>query len=253
MHEPVHAFIQSAVEALDLQGPVYEFAHSAAPSGDGEACVPKNFIDIGHLDHNVGGGADIDRMEELRRLPYADGAAATVACINVLEQVYEPQRAADEMLRILAPGGILLLCSSPATQAAGLSDPYWRLTPRSVQRLLAPLEIVLTGWQGSDWSPHTVFGVGCSTPMPATFVKGVQQLLDRFQTLTEQAAHRARRSAWLKRSLLGWMRSRAELQRERDWYQAKFVLHMPIDAHFQHQLLQSCLPKWTTGTRTQTS
>jgi SAM-dependent methyltransferase len=250
MHASVSAFIQSAVEALELRGPVYEFAHVAVPSGDGKACVPQHFIDVGHLDGSVRGGAEIDRMEELGCLPYADGAAGTVACINVLEQAYEPQRAAEELLRILAPGGILLLCTSSAPEAADWSDPYWRLTPRSVQRMFAPLEVLLTGWQGPDWSPHTVFGVGCSTPVPDTFVKGIQRMLDRFQTFIDGAAGRCRRAARLKRLLFGWTRSKGEWQRGRDCHEAKFVLHMPIDSQFQHQLLQGCLPAGTDGMRT---
>lgn len=42
-------------------------------------------------------------------LPFADGGVDIVFCSNLWEHVEHPERVADEMLRVIAPGGVLFL------------------------------------------------------------------------------------------------------------------------------------------------
>jgi SAM-dependent methyltransferase len=50
-------------------------------------------------------------------LPFPDGEFAAVACGETLGQVSDPLRAAREMARVLAPGGVLLLSTPSAVSA----------------------------------------------------------------------------------------------------------------------------------------
>jgi SAM-dependent methyltransferase len=45
------------------------------------------------------------------RLPFPDRAFATVVALNLLDRVPDPERAVDEMGRVVAPGGLLLVGS----------------------------------------------------------------------------------------------------------------------------------------------
>lgn len=63
-------------------------------------------------------GLDARRIDDAGALPFGDGELDVVVCIEVLEHLLEPQRAATEALRVLRPGGVFLV-SVP-------NVAYWR-------------------------------------------------------------------------------------------------------------------------------
>jgi SAM-dependent methyltransferase len=251
MHESVHSFVQSIVEAFELQGPVYEFgcspSHSPAKAPSSTNC----FIDIGYVGCDLHQGAETDQLEELSALPYPSESARTICCINVLERVFEPQRAMNEMIRLLTPGGLVLLCASSPSEPSGPSGHYWQMTPQGVERLLSPLEATLVGWQGPDEAPHTVFGIGCKSPIPNWFLPGARRFLDAFQRRLEAAAQQARRSERLRRWLLGWTRNHTERQRDAQHHKARFAFHFPLGSKLDlhHILMESSQPDAQSGSR----
>jgi len=235
MHRHVQAVIQTAVETFDLAAPIYEFgfATNAGPAGAAPPCD----------------GTEIERLDQLARLPFPDGAARTVIAINTLEHVFDPRRAADELIRILAPGGMLLIASESDPLMPLSPDHYWRPTPRAMQRVLAGLEATLVGWQGAERFAHSLFGIGCKRPVAGTFVSGVNRFLDRFQHRLDRLAAEVSWSQRLKRLLLGWTRGPTERRQHRDYYQSRFTLHLPLGPQFKHQLLGPGPPEQKTGTR----
>lgn len=50
-----------------------------------------------------------DFVEDLHRLSFTDASVDGLFCIAVLEHVYDPKKAAEEIVRVLRPGGIALL------------------------------------------------------------------------------------------------------------------------------------------------
>jgi SAM-dependent methyltransferase len=50
-----------------------------------------------------------DRVEDIHALKFADGELDGLFCMAVLEHVYDPKRAAEEITRVLKPGGIGLV------------------------------------------------------------------------------------------------------------------------------------------------
>ena len=57
----------------------------------------------------VASGLDAKHIEDAAHLPLADDSFDAVVCIEVLEHLFEPQKAATEMLRVLRPGGCILV------------------------------------------------------------------------------------------------------------------------------------------------
>jgi len=219
MHEFIWAFVDSAVEAFRLRGPVYRIAggNGAPAIGAGRSeCFPGT----SHIDCELAEWTDTDR------LPFADGVAGTVLCAGSLEYVFRPQHAVEEMTRILAPGGALLI-SAPSERGESEQMPaYWRLTPRCMQQLLAPMKVTLVGWQGADLFPHTLYGIGFKPPTPGTILPATSRFVDRFQWRLDEAAARvgwARRLAYF---LTCWVRSPAERQRQRNYHKVQFAVHL---------------------------
>jgi SAM-dependent methyltransferase len=64
-------------------------------------------------------GLDAQVVEDAARLPFDDGRFDLVTCIEVFEHLFEPERAAAEIRRVLRPGG-RLVASVP-------NIAYWRL------------------------------------------------------------------------------------------------------------------------------
>jgi 2-polyprenyl-6-hydroxyphenyl methylase / 3-demethylubiquinone-9 3-methyltransferase len=63
-------------------------------------------------------GLDARRIDDAGALPFEDCEFDVVICIEVLEHLLEPQRAAAEALRVLRPGGVFL--------ASVPNVAYWR-------------------------------------------------------------------------------------------------------------------------------
>lgn len=257
MSQHVHAFIQSAAQTFEFRGPVYEFSYwdnsgpePVSPQG-GSARekdrqppkAPVTFPLLADEDEEAG------RLEDLGRLPFPDRSARTVICTGALEHAARPRQAVTEMIRILRPGGILLVCSELAPKTSECPDHGWHPTPEALQRLFGKLAATLIGWQGAQQSPHTVFGIGCKAPVPGEFIHGANRFLDRFQGQIDEAAARIgwRRKLW--RFLSGCVRSQDERRKQRDYHKANFILHLPVDRRLKSQLLGSCLPQQETGTR----
>jgi len=249
MREQVHAFLESAIEAFELDGPIYEFGYSSAEDAAG-AAESRNIFPLGDcFGDELDDGAKFDPLDELVKLPIPDDVARTVVCSGVLGHVFEPQRAVKEMIRILVPGGILLVCEPVGGSQSERRDRYWGITPQTMQWLLGGLKATLVGWQGAEELPHTVFGIASKPPANERFLRGTGPFLDGFQQrLDEAAAH----VGWWKRLKirLTTRASSADGHRgRRDFYQARFVVNLPVDRQLKHHLLQDGPPAAKTGTR----
>jgi SAM-dependent methyltransferase len=241
--ESSQAFVESAIDAFELARPLYQFGF--CPKGDSRPWA--------RLRGSLPEGADVDfgwvEEAKIARLPIPDGAARTVLCVDALGRVFEPRRAVNEMVRILSPGGALLICASGAAAVAGREPASWRLTPRGLERLLSGMDTRLVGWQGGESFPHTVYGIGFKPPLGDTVLQGTNRFLDRFSARLDQLAGRIGWRRRLRQFLAGWVSSDSQRRRWRDYYQLRFAVHFSVDRKLTDALLQGCLPSKKTGTR----
>lgn len=244
MSGSIQAFFDSALDAFKLAGPVYQLG--SCPSGDSgpwarlrESSPEGRYIGFGW-----------EEETEIERLPFPDGVARTVLCVDALGYAVEPQRAVEEMVRILAPGGALLVCASvevPLPDQAPAA--YWRLTPRGLERLLSGMEARLVGWQGGEDSPHTLYGVGLKPPLGRDVLQGTHRFLDRFPARIRQMAGQIGWPGRLKQFLAGLAAGRAERRRWRDYHSLQFAVHFSVDRRLKHDVLKSCLCEEQAGRR----
>ncbi|MBI1902831.1 MAG: methyltransferase domain-containing protein [Planctomycetia bacterium] len=222
MRENVRAFVETAAEAFRLTGPVYEFG---AYQVDGQAEIADLrpvFRGQRYIGCDARPGPGVDRVEDLARLGLADSVARTIVCVDTLEHVFDVPRAVEEMIRVLAPGGYLIVAAPMDFRIHEYPDDYWRLTPSCLARLLAPLDGLVIGSQGVEKYPHTVLGVGCKGPLDAGFARRAGAFVGGFQAWSQaraaalSPAKRLRR--WFRNRFLG----KGERRRVERYFQSRF-------------------------------
>lgn len=87
-------------------------------------------------------GAGVQIIGDAQALGIADAAFDVVLCTEVLEHVPEPQRAIDEMFRVLKPGGTLLLTTRFLFPIHDAPHDYFRFTKYGLRHLLRRFEIL---------------------------------------------------------------------------------------------------------------
>lgn len=84
---------------------------------------------------------DLDLTEDFAlvssRLPVR---FATIFCLSVLEHCRQPFRMAENIQRLLEPGGILYVSVPFAWEIHSFPSDYWRFTPEAVRLLFSGLE-----------------------------------------------------------------------------------------------------------------
>ena len=234
--------VEAAADSFPMPGPVYEFGFSPMHlAQQAPHPCPNNAPNDDPM--------RVERLEDLDRLPFDDYAARTVVCENAMQYVFDPQLAMDEMLRILAPGGLIVVVESARRPTGAGGDRYWTVHPGAIGRLLGPLDATLIGWIGHESAAHTVFGIGCKEPLPAEFAAGVQPFIDRIEHVLGISARRLGRLRALKRRLIQWLSTPAERRALHDEHRVHYALHLPVDAQTRPAILSGCLPKTKTGTR----
>ena len=131
----------------------YRFAAKAVPPG----AVLDLGCGSGHAAYYLGDrwsvGVDLDHdalagqprpgvRGDLRRLPFPDGAFASVVCLHAVEHVPDPERVVAECFRVVAPGGRVVM-ATPNRLTFGrpdeVIDPYHfvEFSPDELQTLCA--------------------------------------------------------------------------------------------------------------------
>jgi SAM-dependent methyltransferase len=87
-------------------------------------------------------GVGVQIIGDAQLLGIRDASFDVVLCTEVLEHLPEPQRAIDEMFRVLTPGGQLLLTTRFLFPIHDAPHDYFRFTKYGLRHLLRRFEIV---------------------------------------------------------------------------------------------------------------
>jgi len=228
MRENVRSFVEIAAEVFELRGPVYEFGSFLVEGSGADANLRSAFPGRQFIGCDMRPGPGVDRVEDLSQLKLPDDTAKTIICVDTLEHVFNAQQAVSEMVRVLAPGGVLLVAVPMDFRVHDYPADYWRFTPACIDRLLSPLAGTVVVWQGVENYPHTVLGVGCKAPVTVEFARGAYQLIDRFQKELNRREAARGWSEKMKDLTVGWLRGKGERRRKRDYHLARFLLDVPV-------------------------
>jgi SAM-dependent methyltransferase len=87
-------------------------------------------------------GVGVQIIGDAQALAIRDASFEVVLCTEVLEHLPEPQRAIDEMFRVLVPGGQLLLTTRFLFPIHDAPHDYFRFTKYGLRHLLRRFEII---------------------------------------------------------------------------------------------------------------
>jgi SAM-dependent methyltransferase len=114
-----------------------EFTGSVVDIGAGEKryshlfshCDSYKTLDV-HKESNP------DIVASIEKIPLEDSSVDGILCTQVLGDVWDVQQAIQEMIRILKPGGLLLITESLLNEEHDEPQDYWRFTGFAWQKLL---------------------------------------------------------------------------------------------------------------------
>ena len=114
-----------------------EPAGKALDIGCGVGQVVQRLMDAGHEAHGVEvSGPNIEKAKRVsdrcqlydgRTLPFGDATFDSVGALNVLEHVEEPEAFVTELVRVVKPGGKVVVSSPNFFRALGLRDYHPRM------------------------------------------------------------------------------------------------------------------------------
>jgi SAM-dependent methyltransferase len=148
--KPERLFAQHLAEVLRDAGDILDvgtsqrFAKELRPY---EAWfADKRYVAAGYQPSQTHGAYNCDCHQDIQAMTFADESFDAVLCIEVVEHVADPFAAARELLRVLRPGGQLLLTTPFLSQFHGKGNgahspthesypDYWRFTHQGLERL----------------------------------------------------------------------------------------------------------------------
>jgi SAM-dependent methyltransferase len=153
-------FARDVVEGLSPMPPVLEVGSRPAEGQAQLGLVRDLFPGVEFCGVDIQDGENVDQVEDVHKLTFADAAFNAVFALETLEHVADPIRATQEMHRVLAPGGLLAISSQMFFPIHAHPWDYWRFTPEGFDLLLKDFETRLVVPFGFDLMPQHVFGIG---------------------------------------------------------------------------------------------
>lgn len=87
---------------------------------------------------DVDPGQQPDVVASADSLPMDDATYDGILCTQVLGDVWDVRRAVAEMVRVLKPGGLLLITESLLNEEHDAPQDFWRFTQYALRKLLEP-------------------------------------------------------------------------------------------------------------------
>ncbi|MEA1952221.1 MAG: methyltransferase domain-containing protein [Planctomycetota bacterium] len=133
---------------------------SAKTTVNGRSKADLNYVGVDMFD---GPGVDVvaDLAGHFDEIDAALGGRrfGTIFCLSVLEHCENPFAMAENLVRLLRPGGKLCVSAPFAFKLHAYPDDFWRFTPAGIQKLFEPLQfrpedsVWTTGLRNDDFRP----------------------------------------------------------------------------------------------------
>lgn len=173
----IRSFLRELTERVELRDPIVEFG-SMQVEADQEGDLRPLFEGRPFVGTDMREGPGVDRVEDLRRLSFADGEVGTALCIDTLEHVADPPQACRELQRVVGDGGVCVITSVMLFGIHAYPADYFRFTPEGFRAMLDGFDDVWVCGIGPPEIPIQVIGVGAKG-------RALDLSLDSFPSLVE--------------------------------------------------------------------
>jgi SAM-dependent methyltransferase len=190
MRQTIKDFVSIAASSLPIKEPIFEFGSLQVRGQEGFADLRPLFPGREFVGADIRQGTGVDKVLDLHDIDLPSESVGTVLCLETLEHVEYPQKALEEIHRILKPDGIAVISSVMCFPIHDCPFDYWRFTPEAFRFLLKPFRCSFVGFAGDERFPHTVVGIG---------FKGAVPQLSEFNTRYERWQSQQMLEANLKR------------------------------------------------------
>jgi SAM-dependent methyltransferase len=129
----IDAFLRRELRGVD--GTILDLGAGLRPFAD---LIPGRTIAMDHRPR-----PEIDLIGDAHHLPFPDASVDAIVCTEVFEHLIDPPSAAREIVRILKPGGRLVLTTRFCFPLHDRPADFWRFTSYTLARLFAPLDPVV--------------------------------------------------------------------------------------------------------------
>lgn len=153
MHKSVMRFV--AEHGAKIVAPVLEVGSCNVNGSVRELC-PTPYLGV-----DVVAGPGVDLVVDGVKLPFEDGAFATVVSTEMLEHALDPVASLREMVRVLRQGGTLLVTARGNSFPPHNPPDRWRLMPGTLSELLG-----MMGCKASEMDDPEVSGVFVAATKP---------------------------------------------------------------------------------------
>lgn len=165
MRQSIRQFVEICAATLPFQEPIYEFGSFQVPGQEHIADLRTLFPGKQFTGTDMREGTGVDLVLNLHDIDLPDASVGSAISLDTLEHVEYPHRAVEELHRVLALGGVLVITSVMRFPIHDYPYDYWRFTPEAFRSLLKPFEFSFVDHAGEDDFPHTIVGVGMKAKM----------------------------------------------------------------------------------------
>jgi SAM-dependent methyltransferase len=155
----IRHFLEDLLEVVEAPDPVVEFGSMQVEANQDIDLRPL-FAGRDFTGTDMREGPGVDRVEDLRRLTFADGEVGTAICLDTLEHCADPPQACRELRRVVADDGLCVISSVMLFPVHGYPNDYFRFTPEGFRAMLDGFDDVWVAGIGDPLLPVQVVGVG---------------------------------------------------------------------------------------------
>lgn len=160
MRQHIKDFVSMVAANVEMEDPIYEFGSLRVQGQEDSADLRPLFPGHTYVGADLREGPGVDTLLDLHHIDLPSESVGTVLCLDTLEHVEYPQRAIEEIHRVLSPEGLVVISSVMDFPIHDYPHDYWRFTPEAFKSILKPFHTKFVGFAGKSSFPHTVVGLG---------------------------------------------------------------------------------------------
>ncbi len=155
MREAVVNYVKWAIERFPFEGPILDTCAGWEPNFYQALFPGKRYVKQDFQDYDPPCIDIICDVSEMK--PVSDESYGLVLNLEALEHIAYPQKAIDEIRRILRPNGLLILTTVLYFRIHPSPKDYWRFTPDGIELLLKQFQILDCTLEGSLKKPKGIW------------------------------------------------------------------------------------------------